>query len=150
MADDLSGFVLTKAGKAELQARVDHLRNEVLPGFKPLIGATDRDESVVQEFTRLTEEADELDSLIAMAGAINVEAFDGTVTLGCTVSVHTASDKFKVKVVHPAEAHLDDERIASDSPLGKALMGHKKGEVVQVMAPSGSWEATIKNVKLED
>ncbi|MFY9325449.1 MAG: GreA/GreB family elongation factor [Candidatus Nanopelagicales bacterium] len=150
MAGDLNKLVLTKDGKAELQVRIDHLRNEVLPGFKPLIGETDRDEGIVQEFTRLTEEADELDSLIAMAGEIDVEAFDGTVSLGCTVSVHTESDKFKVKIVHPVEAHLDDERIASDSPLGKALLGAKKGDVVEVMAPSGNWNATIKSVKLVD
>jgi transcription elongation factor GreA len=150
MAGDLNKLVLTKAGKAELQVRIDHLRNEVLPSFKPLIGATDRDEGIVQEFTRLTEEADELDSLIAMAGDIDVEAFDGSVSLGCTVSVHTETDKFKVKIVHPVEAHLDDERIASDSPLGQALMGAKKGDVVEVVAPSGNWNATIKSVKLVD
>lgn len=150
MAEDFSKLVLTKAGKAELQARVDHLRNEVLPGFKPLIGATDRDENVVQEFTRLTEEADEIDSLIAMASKVDVENFDGTVTLGALVSVHTDTDKFKVRVVHPKEAHLDDERIASDSPLGSALMGAKKGDVVEVVAPSGSWKATVKSVKLEE
>lgn len=150
MAENLSNLVLTKAGKAELQSRVDHLRNEVLPSFKPLIGATDRDENVVQEFTRLTEEANEIDSLIAMAGSIDVEKFDGTVTLGAIVSVHTDTDKFKVRVVHPKEAHLDDERIASDSPLGKALLGAKKGDVVEVSAPSGNWKATVKSVKLED
>ena len=150
MAENAKELLLTKAGKAELQARVDHLRKEVLPSFKPLIGATDRDENVVQEFTRLTEEADELDSLIAMSGSINVENFDGTVSLGSIVSVHTDTDKFKVRVVHSAEAHLDDERIAADSPLGAALMGAKKGDVVEVKAPSGSWKATIKSVKLED
>lgn len=150
MAGNLDKLVLTQAGKAELQVRIDHLRDEVLPSFKPLIGATDRDEGIVQEFTRLTEEADELDSLIAMAGDIDVEAFDGSVSLGCTVSVHSETDKFKVKIVHPVEAHLDDERIASDSPLGKALMGAKKGDVVEVIAPSGNWNATIKSVKLVD
>lgn len=150
MAENADKLLLTKAGKAELQVRVDHLRNEVLPSFKPLIGATDRDEGVVQEFTRLTEEADELDSLISMAGAIDVESFDGTVTLGTIVSVHTETDKFKVRVVHSTEAHIDDERIASDSPLGTALMGAKKGDVVEVKAPSGSWKATIKSVKIEE
>lgn len=150
MAENLNDLRLTKAGKAELQVRIDHLRNEVLPGFKPLIGETDRDEGIIQEFTRLTEEADALDSLIAMAGVIDVAAFDGTVSLGCSVSVHTDTDKFKVKVVHAVEAHLDDERIASDSPLGRALLGAKKGQVVEVIAPSGSWKATIKSVKLVD
>lgn len=150
MAENLNDLRLTKAGKAELQVRIDHLRNEVLPGFKPLIGETDRDEGIIQEFTRLTEEADALDSLIAMAGVIDVAAFDGTVSLGCSVSVHTDTDKFKVKVVHAVEAHLDDERIASDSPLGRALLGAKKGQVVEVIAPSGSWKATIKSVKLDD
>lgn len=150
MAENLNDLRLTKAGKAELQVRIDHLRNEVLPGFKPLIGETDRDEGIIQEFTRLTEEADALDSLIAMAGVIDVAAFDGTVSLGCSVSVHTDTDKFKVKVVHAVEAHLDDERIASDSPLGRALLGAKKGQVVEVIAPSGSWKATVKSVKLVD
>jgi transcription elongation factor GreA len=150
MTENQSRLILTKAGKAELQVRVEHLRNEVLPGFKPMIGATDRDEGILQEFTRLTEEADMIDSLIAMAEPIDVDAFDGTVILGSIVSVHTETDKFKVRIVHSAEAHLDDERIASDSPLGIALMGAKKGDVVEVNAPSGNWKATIKSVKLED
>jgi transcription elongation GreA/GreB family factor len=46
------------------------------------------------------------------------------------------------------EAHLDDERISVESPLGQAIMGNKKGDRVTVLAPSGNWSALIKEVAL--
>jgi transcription elongation factor GreA len=70
------------------------------------------------------------------------------VRLGCVVKVQTKKETFKVRVVHPVEAHLDDERISSESPLGQAIMGNKKGDQVTVIAPSGNWSAQIKSVEL--
>ncbi len=40
-------------------------------------------------------------------------------------------------LVSPAEVDLLDNRIGIDSPVGAALMGHKKGDEIQVQAPIG-------------
>jgi transcription elongation factor GreA len=38
-------------------------------------------------------------------------------------------------------------RISVDSPVGRALVGHKKGDRVTVSVPSGTLTLTIKAVK---
>jgi transcription elongation factor GreA len=37
--------------------------------------------------------------------------------------------------------------ISPDSPLGRALVGHRKGDAVEVEAPSGSWTARIVSIR---
>jgi transcription elongation factor GreA len=37
--------------------------------------------------------------------------------------------------------------ISPDSPLGRALVGHRKGDAVEVEAPSGSWTARILSIR---
>jgi transcription elongation factor GreA len=36
--------------------------------------------------------------------------------------------------------------VSPTSPLGSALLGHKVGETVEVQAPRGAWQATIKSI----
>ncbi len=140
--------VLTEIGRVELLKQVDHIRKVQLPALAPLITAVDRDERDVAEFTRLTEEANELESFVSEAGKPDLLLDDKSVRLGSVVKVQTEKEKFKVRVVHPIEAHLDDERISVYSPLGQALFGNKKGDRVTVIAPNGNWTAVIKSVEL--
>jgi transcription elongation factor GreA len=37
--------------------------------------------------------------------------------------------------------------VSPTSPLGSALLGHKRGETVAVQAPRGAWKATIRAIK---
>jgi transcription elongation factor GreA len=37
--------------------------------------------------------------------------------------------------------------VSPTSPLGSALLGHKRGETVDVQAPRGSWRATIRAIR---
>jgi len=49
-------------------------------------------------------------------------------------------------LVGSAEANPSEGKISSDSPLGKALLGAKKGEKVTVQAPAGALIFTIKSI----
>lgn len=140
--------VITELGRIELLKQVDEIRSIKLPALAPLISASDRDERDVAEFTRLTEEANSLEALVSESGKPDLLVDDKTVRLGSVVKIQTANETFKVRVVHPVEAHLDDERISVDSPLGQAILGNKKGDRVTVIAPSGNWSALIKSVEL--
>lgn len=140
--------VITELGRIELLKQVDEIRSIKLPALAPLISASDRDERDVAEFTRLTEEANSLEALVSESGKPDLLVDDKTVRLGSVVKIQTAKETFKVRVVHPVEAHLDDERISVDSPLGQAILGNKKGDRVTVIAPSGNWSALIKSVEL--
>lgn len=51
-------------------------------------------------------------------------------------------------IVTENEANLAEKKIASSTPIAKALMGHKVGEKVKVDAPVGVLEFEILNIEL--
>ena len=140
--------IITELGRIELLKQIDLIRNERLTALAPLIAAADRDERDVAEFTRLTEEANSLEAIVSESGKPDLLVDDKTIRLGSVIKIQTPKETFKVRLVHPVEAHLDDERISVDSPLGQAILGNKKGDRVTVIAPSGNWSALIKSVEL--
>jgi transcription elongation factor GreA len=50
-------------------------------------------------------------------------------------------------IVGPAEANPREGRISNESPLGRALMDHRAGDIVTVDAPDGSF--TVRIIKVE-
>lgn len=55
-------------------------------------------------------------------------------------------DEMEFKIVGATEANSLKGKISNESPLGKALLGAKKGEVVSVEAPAGVIEYTILDI----
>ncbi len=75
------------------------------------------------------------------------------VGLGSTVNVHdTGSGEDTVyEIVTPEEADPTVGRISPSSPIGKCLLGHEEGDVVQIRVPSGARELEItKLVTMHD
>src|SRR5688500_5317247 len=73
--------------------------------------------------------------------------------LGSTVNVHdTGSGEDSVyEIVTPEEADPTVGRISPSSPIGKCLLGHEEGDVVQIRVPSGDRELEItKLVTMHD
>lgn len=64
-----------------------------------------------------------------------------------TVTEVGYDEEERYHLVGPAEADPAEGRISHESPLGKALMGAKKGEIVRVKAPRGITEFRV--VKIE-
>ncbi len=101
------------------------------------------------EFDRTARRLAELEGLLAEA----VEVDHGpdpvpAVRLGSVVLVEAADGEVvRVRPVHPAEAHLDCERISADSPLARALLHRRAGETVTVSAPAGSYSCRILDVQ---
>ncbi len=50
-------------------------------------------------------------------------------------------------IVGSAEANPAEQKLSNESPVGKAIMGHKKGETVAVAAPRGSLKFKIIDIK---
>ena len=44
------------------------------------------------------------------------------------------------------EANAMENKISNDSPVGKALLKHKVGDVVKVQAPNGEYELVVKEI----
>ncbi len=75
-------------------------------------------------------------------GAVIVEgADDGVVRVGSIVEVEDdAGEKLEVEISSVGG-------VSPDSPLGAALLGAKVGDVVEVAAPRGSWQARVLDVR---
>ena len=58
-----------------------------------------------------------------------------------------ANKTFEYHIVGSAEADPGQNKLSNESPVGKAIMGRKKGEVVEVAAPRGSLKYKILDIK---
>ncbi|GIV01818.1 MAG: transcription elongation factor GreA [Fimbriimonadales bacterium] len=70
------------------------------------------------------------------------------VGLGSKVTLRNRRNKaeFTILVVSSAEADPDQDKISSSSPLGAALIGAQKGDVVKVQAPGGTTSYEVLKV----
>ena len=50
-------------------------------------------------------------------------------------------------IVGSAEADPAENKLSNESPVGKAIIGHKKGDVVEVSAPRGAIKFKIMEIK---
>ncbi|HSX01471.1 MAG TPA: transcription elongation factor GreA [Candidatus Saccharimonas sp.] len=71
----------------------------------------------------------------------------GAVALGSTVHLELEDGKQKYTIVGSTEANPDEGKISDVSPIGKALLGKKPGDEVNVQVPSGT--LTYKITKVE-
>ena len=58
-----------------------------------------------------------------------------------------ARKTFEYHIVGSAEANPDENKLSNESPVGKAIMGRKKGETVEVAAPRGAIKFKILEIK---
>ena len=71
------------------------------------------------------------------------------VSIGSKVRLRDISQNktFEYHIVGSAEANPAENRLSNESPVGKAILGKKKGEVVVVAAPRGSFKFKILEIK---
>ena len=58
-----------------------------------------------------------------------------------------ANETIEYHIVGSAEANPAEHKLSNESPVGKAIMGHKKGETVEVSAPRGALKFKILDIK---
>ena len=77
------------------------------------------------------------------------EIRSGEVSVGTKVRLRDMGSNKTVEyhVVGSAEANPAELKLSNESPVGKAIMGHKKGETVEVTAPRGSLKFKILEIK---
>ncbi len=71
------------------------------------------------------------------------------VVVGSTVRVKdlSAGDEITYMIVGTAEADPDQDKISNESPVGRALLGKRKGDTVEVTAPAGKMRYSILQIK---
>lgn len=89
-----------------------------------------------------------LEDLLSHAVLIEEEERQrGVAGLGAQVTVETEDGEEKYAIVGPAEADPRAGRISNESPLGRALLGHKAGEEIEWDSPAGRSRLKILKVK---
>src|SRR5438309_24851 len=88
-----------------------------------------------------------LEQMVKNAQIIDEKAKHETVEIGSHVIVEAEGSKEQYVIVGSAEAAPAEGRISNESPVGKALMGHRAGETVRLVVPAGAVEMKILTVR---
>ena len=105
-------------------------------------------EDAKNEQARLEGRILELEQMLAIAKPINTRKVTGEVSLGSVVQLRTAEGReYRYTLVGAYEAKPAAGLISNESPVGKALLGHKVNDVVIVSTPGGVKEYTIMRIE---
>lgn len=155
---DSKKIYLTKEGLEELKEEFNQLttvkRPDILGRVSQARSMGDLSENAEyvaarEELSFIDGRLDELEELIKQAVLIQESHSKGNhaaIKLGSTVSVSVKGKKEEFTVVGEWEADPKEKKISHESPLGKALLGKKTGEKVEVEAPAGTVTYTIVSV----
>ena len=88
----------------------------------------------------------ELEYLIKNAEVIDTDAVSNTIGLGSTVVIVYADGReVSYDLVGSNEVDPMNRKISDQSPIGMAVVGHKKGDSITIETPAGEKDATIKD-----
>lgn len=134
-----------KALEDELQDLKVYRRKEVAQKIKEAREQGDLSENA--EYDAAKEEQrdielriEEIDKILKNAELVTDEDVDASViNIGCTVRIKDLEfdEEMEYKIVGSTEANSLKGKISNESPVGKALIGAKAGEKVEVETPSG-------------
>lgn len=149
--------LLTPEGRARLEAELDHLRMEHRPQVVQRLHIAREDseawdnpeiQEAKNELAFVDGRIQELERTLSHAQLIEHTSHD-VVELGSTVTLHSEEDDEDevYHIVGSAEAQPAQGRISDQSPVGKAVMGHRVGDVIHVETPAGTRDLVIKRIE---
>jgi transcription elongation factor GreA len=90
----------------------------------------------------------ELESIVKNHVLIETKAATGVVAMGSTVRFSEDGADFETyRIVGPAEADPKAGRVSYESALGKALIGHRVGDEVEIKTPNGAYRVRIAGIE---
>jgi transcription elongation factor GreA len=155
----LKEVILTAQGYKKLQQEIEYLSNDKRREVAERI-------RVAREFGDIAENAEyddakneqaHLEARIAILEerlksarvVTKREIKSGEVSIGTKVRLKdmAANQTVEYHIVGSAEADPTEQKLSNESPVGKAIMGRKKGETVEVAAPRGKMKFKIMDIK---
>lgn len=152
----------TKEGYLRLKAELDHLKSIERPKIIREIAdaRAHGDLSENAEYHAAKEKQGFIEARIAdlddkISRAVVIESPEGEETrvrFGAWVRVQDeeSGDAKRYRIVGELEANLQHGLISMSSPIGKALMGKKEGDLVEVHVPKGTVEYSIIEVRYKE
>lgn len=151
--------ILTQSGLKKLESELETLksvkRREVAERIKTAIGYGDISENSEYDDAKNEQAFIEgrilqLEKLLRNARIINNEEVDvNTVGIGTTVTLKDLEygDLIDYTIVGTAESDPFENKISNESPVGRAILGQKKGATVDISVPAGIIQYTIIDIK---
>ncbi|MCR5786771.1 MAG: transcription elongation factor GreA [Acholeplasmatales bacterium] len=149
---------ITEEYKKQLEQELDNLNNVLIPAnVQALQEARSQGDlsenadydAARDEQARLNGRLQEIKEILKTAVIIKLDNSD-KVQNGKYVVLSYEGPKGlveeKYQIVGSVEADIDAKKLSNASPFGKAVLGHKKGDTVKVIAPRGTISVTIKEV----
>lgn len=145
----MNEMLITPAGLARLEAELDRLRTEGRRDAAERLrhaATTEADVTESADYRIAREEKDRLEARIAQleqrlaeTEIAEADSENDVIELGERVRLRSLETgmRFDYQLVGTLEADLPAGRISAVSPLGRALLGRRRGDVVLVEAPRG-------------
>ena len=145
----LQETLLTAEGLKELEQELENLKTvgrkeaaekiKVARSFGDLSENAEYDEAMSDQ-AKLEARINEIENMIKNAKVFDEDTLGTEVVhIGSKVTItNSQKQKFSYKIVGFAQANPDEGKISDESPVGKALLGHKVGDKVDVEAPIGT------------
>jgi transcription elongation factor GreA len=151
--------ILTPEGYEKLKQEIAYLSNEkrrevadrirVAREFGDIAENAEYDDAKNEQAMLEARIAKLEEQLVAARVIQKKEITADVVSIGSTVRLKDmdANETVEYYIVGSAEANPAERKLSNESPVGKAILGRKKGEVVQVEAPRGSLKFKILDIK---
>ncbi len=150
--------MLTEEGLRKLEEKLEHLktvrRTEVSERIKQAISFGDISENSEYEDAKneqafIEGEIMTIENMLRNAKIIEEGQNTDTVVIGCTVVLKDIEfdEDLEYAIVGSAEADPMEGRISDESPVGKAVIGHRVGDIVDVIVPAGTLKYEVLEIK---
>ena len=151
--------ILTPAGHKKLKEEIEHLstvkRREVAERIKLArefgdIAENSEYDDAKNEQAMLEHRIATLEERLKNARVIaKNEITTDVVSVGTRVRLRDvdAKETIEYTIVGSAEANPAEQKLSNESPVGRAIIGRKKGETVEVTAPRGSLKYKIMDIQ---
>ena len=145
--------ILTYAGLKKLEEELHDLkvnkRKEIAGKIKEAREQGDLSENAEYDAAKdeqrdIEARIEEIEKILKNAEVVVEDEVDlDTISVGCKVKVYDV----EFKIVGSTEANSLEGKISNEAPVGKALIGAKKGDTVQVEMPSGIIEYKVLEIE---
>ena len=151
---------LTPEGKKQLEEKLAHYKTVLRPEVVKEIGAAreygDLSENSEYEAAKdkqalIEAEISEMEDILLNCEVIKKKDVDTeSVSIGCSVTLYDEEfdEEVEYRISGSSESDPKNGVISNVSPVGKALIGHKKGEMISVKTPGGVTNYKIVSIKI--
>lgn len=132
---------LKKVKRAEIAQRIQTARE-----YGDLTENSEYD-AAMEEQALIENRIAELEEILKSVKVISEKTTADFVVIGSTVKVEMEGEVDEFTIVGRVEADPSKKRISNESPLGSALLGAKKGEIVEVTTPIVRYKCKVLEIK---